>query len=352
MRPSMSLLVPGLTLLLVATPAEEESVRAAMKAGDEAMKAEQFVQATKHYREAAQLNTRPGTLRRRAQDRRRRALTKQKKKKAAKAVAKLQKADQKLYVLHRYPKRTKRKAQEASKELEKLSADYRADGDDNFAQLAIAVRALVLARSGFRDDALEIAKNLRRAASKRSRSIAMKAQYYALAPTEDVKAAAAAAVHFANLHAETFAEPLTLYVRPPELDRACKKYDEAEGQGACAKLQLKLVDRVFLRDFSQGRRRNGQLTQADLDRVHAQVLPWLESCVLDAAREDQERFYDTDLKISWVVSAFGTPDQIKVKPSRYETDLAKCLTEVIPSFRYPRVRSQELSSVAVPYRLE
>lgn len=310
------------------------------------------VEAARRYRDAAHaaLDDRRG--RSRALARRRRALLAAKRKNEAQRVTELLQHDQKLRIYERYPRRSKKKRDEAVRDLSTAERVYKADSDEARAQLARAVKALVWARSGEPDSALAEAKKLDDVPSPRARAVALQALYYAHDAKDDAEAALDAAIRFNGLEAEATDEDGRLYVRTRELDRACKKLEAENEAGACARRQLALTKRVFLTDYSRRSQHRGPLSSDELDRTHHEALPWLEWCVLNVARADKERFSGTDLTISWVVGAKGRPEEIAVKPSRYAPDLERCLEDVVGRFRYPRVRSQELSSVSVPYSLD
>ncbi len=310
------------------------------------------VEAARRYRDAAHaaLDDRRG--RARALARRRRSLSAAKHKNEAKRVTELLQHDQKLRVYERYPRRSQKKRDEAVRDLNLAERVYRADSDEARVELTRAIRALVRARSGEPEEAIAEAKKLDDARSPRARAVAFQALYYAHDSQGDAEAALDAAIRFNGIEAEAAGEEGSLYVRTRELERACRKLEKESAAGSCARRQLALAKRVFLTDFSRRSQRRGPLSSDELDRTHHEALPWLEACVLDVAREDKERFAGTDLTISWVVGAKGRPEEIAVKPSRYGSDLRRCLDDVVANFRYPRVRSQELSSVAVPYSLD
>jgi hypothetical protein len=309
------------------------------------------VEAARRYRDAAHaaLDDRRG--RARALSRRRRALFAAKRKNEANRVTELLKHDQRLRLFERYPRRSEAKRKAALKDLAVAERVYRADRDGARVELARAVKALVLARSGEPDAAIEAAKEATSAKSWRARAVAQQALYYAYADKDDHEAALDAAIRFNGLEASSHDEARRLYVRTRELQRACRKLEAENEAGTCARRQLAVAKRVFLTDYSRHSQRRGPLSSDELDRTHHEALPWLESCVLNVARQDMDRFAGTDLTISWVVGAKGRPDEVAVRPSRYAEELKTCLEDVVGSFRYPRVRSKELSSVSIPYSL-
>lgn len=309
------------------------------------------VVAARRFRDAAHAALDDRRARSRALSLRRRALFAANERTSAKVVSELMKHDQRLRVFERYPRRSPKKRDKALRDLDRAADAYRADRDRARVDQAKAVRALVLARSGEAKSAIAAAEHLADAAAPRARAIAAQALYYARVAEGDTDGALAAAVRFNRIDAESVDERRRIYFRTRELDAACKKYEADREPGACARAQLDLAGAVALTDYSK-QKRSGRLSQQDLERAHHEGLPWLERCVLDAAKKDPERFAGTDLTISWVVGADGEPTETKVKPSRYAEDLQPCLRDVVGRFRYPRVRNNELSSVAIPYSLD
>lgn len=135
--------------------------------------------------------------------------------------------------------------------------------------------------------------------------------------------------------ATSLAEPeLRLWVRPPELDRLCAKYDASAGAGACRKLEKDVTGGWTFRDFSKDRPAEG-LSGDQVKAVNEHYAPLLQQCLSEQARRltppDAQRF-----EVSWTVQNDGRVREAHLRRDLDDTPLAKCLRQQFSAWRYPR----------------
>jgi hypothetical protein len=135
--------------------------------------------------------------------------------------------------------------------------------------------------------------------------------------------------------ATSLAEPeLRLWVRPPELDALCAKYDAAAGPGACRKLEKEITGGWTFRDFSRDRPSEG-LSSEQVKAVNEHYAPLLQQCLSEQARRltppDAQRY-----EVSWTVQNDGRVREVHLRRDLDDTPLAKCLRQQFAAWRYPR----------------
>lgn len=317
------------------------------------MAAERPRLAMRRYRDAAHAAVHAPKLRRRLLAGRRRAAHSAHMSQAAKAVTLLLQEDAKTQGILRRPRRSARTIKAAIETLEHAKRVYLGDRDRQQARLTDAVRALVLAESSEPARAKKLANRvLAKPGPSTVTQPALKALYLAHTKIGAPGPAAEAAIRLDMARYDDAVEARRRFARGREMKRACRALDSEAGPGACARMQLKLRGFVALVDHSR-RRVRGRLTQAELDRVHAEALPALEGCVLGLARSDPERYREEQLKFSWTIGPKGRPLNIEVRPRRHVDGAKACTEGTIAWFRYPRPpASAERTNVSVPYRLD
>lgn len=308
--------------------------------------------AERAYGRAARAAVHSDRARRKYLARRRSAATRARRPEAAKRVTELLAHDAQLKATLRRPRRSEREAERLAKTLLDARRAYRADRDGSRVRLADAARALVLGFSSRAALAEKLAQRvLKRPAPDRVAAVAWRALYVARRGG-DPKAAAEAAIRLDEVRFAARPEAERRYARGRELRDACRALDDAEGAGACVRLQVSLRGYAALVDYSK-RRRGGPLQEAELARVHADALPTLERCVLGLARDDPERYRGEELTFSWTIGNDGRPLDVEVRPGRHAEAAATCIEDAVAWFRYPRTpRTAERRNVRIPYRLD
>jgi hypothetical protein len=202
-----------------------------------------------------------------------------------------------------------------------------------------------LVRSSKPDDGLRVAEKVvsKSDTSKYAAVLAHEARAWALLEKNDVEGAAEAAIRFNQLKNPGGRSPL--------LDRACSRFEKEAGAGKCIRLEIKLTGEVSFTDFSTGRRIQ-ELSEDDIDKVHAQALPALEDCVLAAAKREKEFYRGVEIQISWSIDTEGQVYDVDIAPSRNKNDIMPCAAARLKRLRYPKVVSKERKNVMIPYHLD
>ncbi|MEW6435329.1 MAG: hypothetical protein AB1730_27865 [Myxococcota bacterium] len=135
--------------------------------------------------------------------------------------------------------------------------------------------------------------------------------------------------------ATSLVEPgLRLWVRPPELDRLCAKYDAARGAGACRRVEKDVTGQWTFRDFSKDRPSEA-LSPDQVKAVNEHYAPLLEECLSEQAQRltppDAQRF-----QVSWTVQNDGRVREAHLRRDLDDTLLARCLRRQFSAWRYPR----------------
>jgi hypothetical protein len=138
-----------------------------------------------------------------------------------------------------------------------------------------------------------------------------------------------------NAVAASLVEPeLRAWVRSPELDALCARYDAAAGAGACRRLERELNGGWTFRDFSRGKPTEA-LTAEQVKVVNEHYAPLLQECLGEQARRltppDAQRF-----DVSWTVQNDGTVREAHLRRDLDDSPLAQCLRAQFPRWRYPR----------------
>jgi hypothetical protein len=312
--------------------------------GDVEMRRERPMEAAKRYAQAARLAREDLKLRRKLLNRRKKAAEKAKAEKSAELANEILEADRTLEQVRRRPRRSGDGLEKALSSLAEAAQTYRRDRDPDRAEEALALRALVLVRSEKPDDGLRAAERVvSKRPAKHAAILAHEARAWALLERGEVESAAKAAIEYSRLRSPGH--------RTPIMDRACRKYDGEHGDGQCTRLEIKLTGDATFTDFSAGKRKP-ELTDDDIERVHAQALPALEDCVLAAARKEPELYRNVEIQLSWSIDPEGRPIELDVAPTRNEPDIMPCAKSRLERIRYPKVYSRERKNVVIPYRLD
>ncbi len=321
-----------------------EEARVHELCGDVEVKRERHLEAAKRYAAGARIAGEDLKYRRKLLFLRKQEAQRAKADKSVELANDLLEADRTLDQVVRRPRRSGDALEKTLSALADAAQVYRRDRDPDRAEEALALRALVLVRSAKPDDGLRAAERVvaKSSAPKRAAIIAHEAKTWALMDRGDAEGAAGSAIMFNHLRSPEQRSPL--------LDRACHLYDKANGDGSCARLEIKLTGDVTFTDFSLGKRKS-ELTDADIERVHAEALPALEDCVLSAARRDPEFFRGVDVQLSWTIDAEGRATDVEMSPNRNKKDIMPCAGPRIAKLRYPKVFSKERKNVTIPYHL-
>lgn len=317
--------------------------------GDVEMRRERFRAAADRYGDAAKRAREDLRLRERLLYARRNAARKGKATRSVELTKDVLKADRTLRQAMRRPRRRGKALDKTLAALSEAEQVYRRDRDRDRAVEARAVRSLVLVRSGKPDAGVRIAERLTDA--RRTPEHAQMIAHQALATVRyeqgEMESAARSAIRFNHLRNKGLPEERRWHSRAPLLDRVCSKLGVSE----CTRLELKLTGDATFTDFSKGRRRK-ELSQADIDRVHAQALPALEACVLAAARKEPDFYRGVDIQLSWSINPEGRATQIDLSPKRNRPDILPCAQKRLTRLRYPRVYTKERKNVVIPYHLD
>lgn len=316
--------------------------------GDEALAAQKPLVAASHFAAAAKLTRHDLRRRRQLLVRRRRASQKAKATKSAELAKEVMAADKVMARLIRRPRRSKSTLSPALTSLQEARRVYRRDRDPRVEE-TLALEALIRVRAGEVEEGRRTAERLldKRSDNRHASMLLQEALAHAHLAEEDLPKAASAAIRMNTLRNEDVPEPARHHRRAALLERTCKRFGLAE----CTKLELRLTGDVTFTDFSRGRRKS-ELSAEDIDLVHAQALPALQACVLDAARKEPEFYRGADIKISWSIRPDGIVEGIDLSPKRNQSDIMPCAQARLTRLRYPRVRSQERKNVVIPYHLD
>jgi hypothetical protein len=313
--------------------------------GDVESRRERHLEAAKKYAEAARLARPDLRLRRKLLNQRKKEAERAKAENSTALANEVLEADRTLDQVLRRPRRAGEGLDKTLESLAEAAQTYRRDRDTDRAEEALALRALVLVRSQKPDDGLRAAE---RAASKRNLSrfaalVVHEARAYAFLEKGEVENGVHAAIEYSNLKNPGG--------RTPILDRACQRYDQENGAGKCTRLEIRMTGEPTFTDFSIGRRK-AELSEEDIERVHAQALPALEDCVLDAAKKEPEFYRNVDIELSWVIDAEGRAKDVDIVPQRNKPDIMPCAEARLSRLRYPKVYSRERKNVTIPYHLD
>jgi hypothetical protein len=331
----------------------QHAMRAKALLGEIEVKRKRFKTAAHEFKEAMRFALDDHHARGRMLAKRRAAYEKASDKLRMDLADQIAKHDAVLLATLRKPFNPEGKRAEVRAQLASAMAVYKAEEDPIHVQWAAAARALVSAKSGAPDEALQEArpiaddKNTYRAV----RATALEAIQSAALAKEDVDAATRAALMLNAALSESMPEDRRRYVRMKGLDTLCGRYEGEHGAGSCARLERESTGRYTFTDLSVGRVRK-ELSDDDLDRAHRQFLPAIEDCVLTSARANRDAYQSTDIQISWAIQPKGQASDIDIKPKRYERELMPCVEERIAWFRYPRYTSPERKTVTIPYHLD
>lgn len=240
---------------------------------------------------------------------------------------------------------------EARATLARARAVYKLDKDRVRAELADAVGALVLVRGGKVEDGMREAKAF--AEKQRPRAVRLVALEALRAGAElgnDLELALDSAFEASALLADRLPEAERRYARAAGVDVLCVRYDEAHGKAACARRERRITGRFTFTDFSRAKAKSS-LSEDDLARVHAQLLPALEECLLTAAKRAPDVFLGTDIEVGWVVQPSGRASDLEISPRRVRSDVGDCLDERLGWARYPIYSSDERTTVRIPFHL-
>ena len=312
--------------------------------GDVEVRRERHLEAAKRYAEAARAARPNLKLRRKLLNRRKAEAARAKAERGTALANEVLEADRTLDQVMRRPRRAGESLDKTLSSLAEAAQTYRRDRDNERAEEALALRALVLVRSEKAEDGLRAAERVvSKKPSKYAAILAHEARAWALMERGDVDDAARAAIQYSSLRNPGG--------RTPILDRACNLYDKEKGDGQCTRLEIKLTGDATFTDFSTGRRKQ-ELTDEDIERVHAQALPALEDCVLSAAKREPEFYRSVEIEVSWSIDSEGRAVDIDLAPSRNKKDILPCAQARILRLRYPKVVSRERKNVVIPYRLD
>ncbi len=313
--------------------------------GDIETRRERHLEAARRYASAAKHSREDLKLRRKLLSLRKRAAEKAKAESSVALAAEVMEADRTLEQVTRRPRRGGDSLDKTLSALAEAAETYRKDRDRDRAEEALALRALVMVRSDKAEDGLRAVDRVlsKPNPSKYAALAAYEARTVALLDRGDNAGAATAAIAFNGL-----ANP---GARSPLLDRACYRYDQEKGAGQCARLEIRVTGQVTFTDYSLAKRKR-ELTDEDIERVHAQALPALEACVLAAAKKEPEFYRNVDIQISWVIDPEGRAVDIELVPKRNKPDIMPCAQERLMRVRYPKVFSRERKNVTIPYHLD
>ena len=313
--------------------------------GDVEVRRERHLEAAKKYAEAARLARPDLRLRKKLLFQRKKESEKAKAERSIELAKEVLEADRMLDQVAKRPRRDGVGLDKTLTSLAEAAQTYRKDRDHERAEEALALRALVLVRSQKPDDGLRAAEKVvsKQKLSKYAAVVVHEARAYALLEKGDLEAGTRAAFEYSKLRNPGG--------RTPILDRACQRYDEANGAGKCTRLEIELMGEPSFTDFSTGKRKS-ELTDADIDRVHAQALPALEDCVLRAAKREPEFYRNVEIQLSWVIDSEGRAHEIDVVPNRNKPDILPCVESRLTRLRYPKVYSKERKNVTIPFHLK
>lgn len=326
-----------------------DQARALQLCGDVEMRRERWRAAMDRYGAAARNARADLRLREKLLYARKNAAQKAKATRSVELVGEVLEADRTLRQTMRRPRRRGASLDMTLAALSDAEKIYRRDRDRARAAEARAVRGLVLVRSGKPDEGVQIAERLisGRRTPRHAAMTAHQAMATALLAKGEIEAAARSAVRFNHLRNQELPEERRPHSRAPLLERACAKL----GPGACTRLELELTGEITFTDFSKGRRKK-ELSEEDIERVHAQALPALEACVLAAARKEPEFYRGVDIQLSWSIDPEGRAIQIDLSPKRNRPDILPCAEKRLSWLRYPKVFSRERKNVVIPYHLD
>ncbi len=362
--------------LAAADPPEggECTARVLAKRAELATKAGDHAAAARHLRQAAHRTVEQHALWRQLAAARVAAETKAKHPRSAERIGKLPALDAQVAALDRRPAVGKAGLAAAAAQLDEAIAALEADKDPVRAAWARAVEAKVRAASGDAAGARAIAEPLAAApdagaAATRSRATKTRAAprpafvriaaHEALAlvavAAKDVEGEARAVLSVDALRAELAGRTPEerRFARSREVERACARYEKAEGEGHCAVLALRATGQLSFSDPSRGRPKKTASTD-DIERAQRQYSPVVEACVREVAKShvDGELFENASIKIGWSVRGDGRTGEVEIEPRRYDPALGPCVRERVAWFRYPRWTDGQVHNVVIPYQLE
>jgi tetratricopeptide (TPR) repeat protein len=314
---------------------------------------DRFLGAADRYASGARLASQDLRLRQRLLSSRRRAADRAKAQKSVELATAVLEADRALKQTMLRPRREGAALEATLAALAKAERTYRSDGDRDRAQEARAVRALVLARSKRPDDAERIATKVveadRRAPG--AERIAHEALATVLLERDDLEQAVRSAIRFNQLRNQTLPEEKRYRTRAPILARICAKLEQRTRPGQCTRLEIELAGEPTFTDFSAGRRKP-ELTDEDIERVHAEALPAVEACVLGAAKKEPELYRGVDIELTWAIDSEGRAVEVDLTPQRNREDIMPCASARLERVRYPKAVSRERKTVVIPYRID
>lgn len=333
--------------------AELRAAKAHGRCGEIELKAKQPSAAMKSFREAGALSGEDRALRKKFLDLRARAAGEAKSQAEADKVKEVREKDELLEAARKRRGLDEKELAALAGELDAAAAFYRADQDRGRAELATAIKILVSVRSGQTGvvgDAKAIVKDKKR--GRAAKKVALEALWSAGEAGKDLELAAASALELNALAAEQKPPAQRRYLRSAGLDALCARYDaEQKKPGACARLEKKVTGDFTFTDLSRVPAKK-ELSDSDLAKIHAQLLPAIEDCVLTAAKKAVDAFANSDVEIAWAIQPKGHVTDLEITPKRVRPDLEGCISERLAWARYPRYTSQERKAVRVPYHLD
>lgn len=339
--------------VVIAILFESQTADEAIADGTAALKSKQYDTALRLFREASALADDDARLRNKTLGLRARAAKEAKATAETDRLKELREADAVLESAKKKRNLDEKQLTELVANLDKAASTYRADHDNEHADLARAIRVLVSVRSGkleMSGEAHTLSQNEKR--GRGARKVALEALWYVAESQKDLEAAATSALELNALIAQSRPEDQRRYVRTYGLDALCTRYDaEKKSVGACARLEKKVTGQYTFTDLSRVAPKR-ELGEADIAHVHAQLLPAIEDCVLTAAKKALDAFVNTDVEIAWAIQPKGVVTDVEITPKRLRSDLESCVSERLSWARYPRYTSQERKAVRVPYHLD
>lgn len=333
--------------------AELRAARAHGRCGEIELKAKEPQAALRSFREAGERAGEDRALRKRFLELRAKAAKDAKSPAEVEKSEALRKNDERLEAARKRRGLNEKELAALAEELDEAAALYRADGDTGRAELAKAIEILVSVRSGRQNmigEARAIAENPKR--GRAAKKAALEALWSAGEAGKDLELAASSALQLNALAAEQRPPAQRRYVRASGLDALCARYDaEQKKSGACARLEKRVTGDFTFTDLSKVPAKK-ELGDAELAKVHAQLLPAIEDCVLTAAKKAVDTFANSDVEIAWAIQPKGAITDIEITPKRVRSDLEPCIRERLAWARYPRYTSQERKAVRVPYHLD
>lgn len=329
-----------------------DRAREALVRGESELKSDPAA-AVRSFREASSQASDDPRLRKRALELRAKAAREAKMPVEQKKIELLKTHDVLLETLRRRKSFAAAERADLEKKLEAAADDYREDRDTDRVEMTKATRALLSIRSGELEAGIKLAQAVAsdEKKSRAARSIALEALWNAGEAEKNLEAAVTAALALNGLINESKTDEQRRYARVTGLDALCTRYDAKSGTGSCARLEKKTTGRFTFTDHSRGSTRR-ELSDADLQRVHSQLLPALEDCVLTAAKKAPDVFVNSDVEIAWAIQPKGNATDLEVTPKRVRPDVEGCVGERLSWARYPRFKSQERKAVRVPYHLD